>query len=128
MPHMPPVTLGRSGRAGWIVALAAPAAAIVIAGCGSNGSPVSAPSESSAPSTSSPSYQQGLKSGTDGYAEVQAFGPMGGAAVPYDQACQSSFDIDGGADPDLVQQDYIQGCLNGLNHQSAQWSQTRKTS
>jgi hypothetical protein len=58
----------------------------------------------------------------------QAFGPMGGAAVPYDQACQSSSDIDGGADPDLVQQDYIQGCLNGLNHQSAQWSQTRKTS
>jgi Protein of unknown function (DUF2510) len=82
----------------------------------------------SAPSTSSPSYQQGLKSGTDGYAEIQAFGPMGGAAQPYEQACQLSFNIDQGADPDLVQQDYIQGCLYGLNHQSAQWTQTRKTS
>ncbi len=85
-------------------------------------------SPSSAPSTSSPSYQQGLKSGTDGYAEVQAFGPYMGVALPYDQACQLSFNIDQGADPDLVQQDYIQGCLYGLNHQSAQWTQTRKTS
>jgi hypothetical protein len=51
-----------------------------------------------------------------------------GTAQPYDQACQSAFSIDGGADPNLVQQDYIQGCLYGLNHQSAQWTQTRKTS
>ncbi len=95
----------------------------------SPGSPLSSPSSpSSAPSTSSPSYQQGLKSGTDGYAEVQAFGPYMGVALPYDQACQLSFNIDQGADPDLVQQDYIQGCLYGLNHQSAQWTQTRKTS
>jgi hypothetical protein len=86
------------------------------------------PSPYSAPNTSSPSYQQGLKSGTDGYAEVQAFGPWMGTAQPYDQACQAAFNIDGGADPTLVQQDYIQGCLYGLNHQPAQWTQTRKTS
>lgn len=125
-----------SRRAGWIIALAAPAAVIVIAGCGSNASkpspsspssPLTTSSGSPAVSTSSPSYQQGLKAGTDGYAEVQAFGPYMGTAMSYDQACQASFNIDQGADPDLVQQDYMQGCLYGLNHQSAQWTQTRKT-
>jgi hypothetical protein len=51
-----------------------------------------------------------------------------GTATSYGQACQASFNIDGGADPSIVQQDYMQGCLYGLNHQSTQWTQTRKTS
>jgi hypothetical protein len=127
MRHKALFTLVNSRRADWIIALAVPAAVIVIAGCGSNGSPSSPSSGPSAVSTSSPSYRTGLQAGKDGYAEVQAFGPMGGSAMPYDQACQTSFNLDS-ADPSagLVEQDYIQGCLYSLNHQSAEWTQTRK--
>jgi len=57
--------------------------------------------------TSSDSYQMGLKAGTDGYPEVQGFGAMG-ASGPMD-----------------YQQDYMAGCMHGLNHQSAQWTQGR---
>ncbi|HZQ31821.1 MAG TPA: hypothetical protein VFB19_08810 [Mycobacterium sp.] len=49
----------------------------------------------------------GLKAGTDGSAEVQAFGAMERLG-PMD-----------------YQQDYLAGCMYGLNHQSAQWTQGR---
>ena len=71
-------------------------------------------------------YQAGLKAGTDGEGEIAAFGGIGDAPSPYQKACQMSFDIDGGADPSLVKQDYMAGCLYGLNDQSAQWTQGRK--
>lgn len=83
---------------------------------------VTSPASSNAPvSTSSESYQEGLKAGTNGQAEIAAFGGMA-----YQRACQMTFDIDGGADPSLVKQDYMAGCLYGLNHESAQWTQGRK--
>jgi Protein of unknown function (DUF2510) len=85
---------------------------------------------SSTVDTSSQSYRMGLKSGTDGPAEIQAFGPWMGAAEPYDQACQQSYNTESGAAPDLHlnHQDYMGGCLYGLSHQGAQWTRTRKTS
>lgn len=68
----------------------------------------------------------GLKAGTDGYAEVQAFGAMGASGpMDYGQACKMSWDIDSGASTDLNQQEYMAGCMYGLNHQSAQWTQGR---
>jgi hypothetical protein len=67
----------------------------------------------------------GLKSGTDGYAEIQAFGAVGGSPLPYQRACQMSFDIDSSPSAGLVQQDYMAGCIDGLAHQSAEWTQGR---
>ena len=76
--------------------------------------------------TSSRSYKMGLKSGTDGNAEIAAFGSQGlngrmQAPMPPHQACQGSFDLDSGGliagvDEQLNEQDYLAGCLYGLSH------------
>jgi hypothetical protein len=97
------------------------ASAMVIAGCGSTASTTGAPSPSAAVSTSSPSYQMGLRSGTSGMAEIDAFKGTGSK-----KACEKSFDLDQGASGDLNQPDYLAGCLYGLSHQPAQRTQTRK--
>jgi hypothetical protein len=95
--------------------------AIFIAGCGSTTSTPGASSASAPVSTSSPSYQMGLKSGTSGMAEIDAFKGTSG-----NKACKKSFDLDQGASGDLNQQDYMAGCLYGLSHQSAQRSPAQK--
>lgn len=64
------------------------AAATVVAGCGSAASNHQASASKAFGSaqppasvdTSSESYQMGLKSGTNGYAEIQAFGAMGASS------------------------------------------------
>jgi hypothetical protein len=97
------------------------AAPIVIAGCGSgtaNTSNASGPQGTpAAANPSSASYKQGLKAGTTGFAEVEAF-----KGTDFNRACQLSFNIDFAAN----KQDYMAGCLYGLNHQSADWTQRRK--
>ena len=78
---------------------------------------------------SSQSYRMGLKSGTDGYAEVRAFGAvyLGGRTppMPYEEACKLSFNQDNGGNLPVVEKDYMAGCLDGLNHQSAEWTKQR---
>jgi hypothetical protein len=88
-----------------------------------NGAPINT---SSPVNTSSRSYKMGLKSGTDGNAEIAAFGSQGlngrmQAPMPPRQACQGSFDLDSGGliagvDEQLNEQDYVAGCLYGLSH------------
>ena len=82
---------------------------------------------------SSQSYQMGLKAGTDGQAEIAAYGGFdilthqNTAPMSYEDACKGQFDIEHGAAPsEIVERDYMAGCLDGLNHQSAQWTQGRK--
>ena len=95
------------------------AGAIALAGCGSTTSATNA--SPAAVNTSSAAYKMGLKSGTTGMAEIDAFKGTGN-----NRACEKSFDLDHGASPDLNKQDYMAGCLYGLTHQSAQWTQSRK--
>src|SRR6185312_11249031 len=87
------------------------AAAAVLAGCGSDAKAVD---------TSSQSYQEGLKSGTSGLAEIEAFKGMSN-----NKACELGLNIDSGGSR-VNKQDYMAGCLYGLSHQSAQWNQMRK--
>ncbi len=127
----------RSANGEIVLATACLLTGVVLAACGGGGgssatstaggrSATSAAPSNAPASTSSESYQEGLKAGTDGQAEIAAFGGMGDAPNSYQKACQMSFDLDGGADPTLVKKDYMAGCLYGLNHQSAQWTQGRK--
>lgn len=82
---------------------------------------------------SSQSYRMGLKTGTDGQAEIMAYGGFdilshqNTAPAPYEEACKAQFDLDNGAGPDLnlVERDYMAGCLDGLNHQGAEWTKAR---
>jgi hypothetical protein len=102
-----------------IAALAA--ASVVIAGCGSSSpTTVKASGPQATPAAGNPSsasYKQGLKAGSTGLAEVEAF-----KGTDYNRACTLSFNIDGSPN----KQDYMAGCLYGLNHQSAEWTQRRK--
>lgn len=81
---------------------------------------------------SSQSYRMGLKSGTNGDGEEHAFGTvyLGGRnpPMPYEKACKQAFTIDNVDPPSgvpLVEKDYMAGCLDGLNHQSAEWTKQR---
>jgi hypothetical protein len=81
---------------------------------------------------SSRSYRVGLEAGKNGQAETAAYGGFdilrhqNTAPMSYDDACKGQFNLENGADPDLVERDYMAGCLDGLNDQSAQWTQGRK--
>jgi hypothetical protein len=70
--------------------------------------------------TSSDSYKAGLDSGTKGLAEIEAF-----KGADYNDICEQSFELDNALDL-YNKPDYMPGCLYGLSHQSAQWTQTRK--
>jgi hypothetical protein len=104
-----------------------------LSGSGAGSGAESGATPSAGVDTSSQSYRMGLKSGTKGQAEINAFGGFDIGShrnfgpQPYEQVCKADFDLESGAAPDLnlVEQDYVAGCLYGLNHQSAQWTQQR---
>jgi hypothetical protein len=100
-------------------------AALILAGCGGGASTTATVSGSSAPGvdTSSQAYQLGVKSGTDGNAETEYF-----TTHDSQEACHYGFAYDwdtisgSGTPPDYATQewrDYLAGCRNALNHQSA---------
>jgi hypothetical protein len=74
---------------------------------------------------SSRSYRVGLEAGKNGQAEIAAYGGIdilshqNTAPMSYEGACKGQFNVENGADSDLVEQDYNSGCLDGLNDQSA---------
>lgn len=77
----------------------------------------------SAVDTSSQSYQMGLKTGTDGQAEIAAYGGFNilthqHERLSHQDACEGQWQIDNGAAPDLHlnHRDYMAGCLYGLDH------------
>jgi hypothetical protein len=91
-------------------------------GSSTRGSPPGFSTRQSPPEadSSSDSYKAGLDSGTKGLAEIEAF-----KGADYNDICEQSFEIDNALDL-YNKQDYMAGCLYGLSHQSAQWTQTRK--
>jgi hypothetical protein len=77
----------------------------------------------SAVDTSSQSYRMGLKTGTDGQAEIAAYGGFNilthqNEQLSHQDACEGQWQIDNGAEPDLhlSHRDYMAGCLYGLDH------------
>lgn len=73
--------------------------------------------------TSSQSYQMGLKTGTDGQAEIAAYGGFNIFTHQFERrshqdACEGEWRTDNGANPDLNlnHRDYMAGCLYGLDH------------
>jgi len=99
-----------------IVAVVGFSAAIAVSACGSGGS-------TAAVNTSSQSYKMGLATGTDGQAEIAAFGGFditsnSNRKLSPQDACEGQWDIDNGAAPDLKlsKTDYMAGCLYGLAH------------
>jgi hypothetical protein len=99
-----------------ILAVAGIGAAAAISACGGGGS-------MAAVNTSSQSYQMGLATGTDGQAEIAAYGGFdilshsNQKLSPHD-ACEGQWSIDNGAAPDLKlsKTDYMAGCLYGIDH------------
>jgi hypothetical protein len=96
-----------------------------------NGSTDGASGSTAAADTSSQSYQMGVKSGTDGPAEMAAFGydAIGDqpgqvltkrGPVPHQEACEQGFNSDNNPfsrpDNGLNKTDYMAGCLYGLDH------------
>jgi hypothetical protein len=81
---------------------------------------------------SSRSCRVGLEAGKKSQAEIAAYGGFdilshqNTAPMSYEDACKGQCNIENGADSDFVEQDYNSGCLDGLNDQSAQWTQGRK--
>ncbi|ORV54155.1 hypothetical protein AWC05_18880 [Mycobacterium florentinum] len=72
---------------------------------------------------SSKSYQMGLATGTNGQAEIAAYGGFDILTHSYKKlsphdACEGQWDIDNGAAPDLKlsKTDYMAGCLYGIDH------------
>ena len=86
------------------------------------GSPPGFSTRQSAPKadTSSDSYKAGLDSGTKGHAAIDA-----SKGADYNDVCGKSFELGNAMGP-YNKQDYMAGCLYGLSHQSAQWTQLRK--
>lgn len=73
--------------------------------------------------TSSQSYQMGLATGTNGQAEIAAYGGFDILTHSYRKlsphdACEGQWNIDNGAEPDLhlSKKDYMAGCLYGIDH------------
>ena len=92
------------------------AAAISLAACGGGGSPSAS---TAAVDTSSQSYQMGLKTGTDGQAEIAAHGGFDILSHSYKKlspqdACEGQWAVDSA--PNLSKTDYMAGCLYGLSH------------
>ncbi|BBY05040.1 DUF2510 domain-containing protein [Mycobacterium noviomagense] len=114
--------------AGAVVAVAAIALSVT------GGPPGTSGGGGSRVDTSSQSYQMGLKSGTDGPAEMAAFGydaisggqPGSGqllekrGPVSHQEACEEAYDTDNSPysrpENGLNKTDYIAGCLYGLDH------------
>jgi hypothetical protein len=96
-------------------------AVLILAGCG-GGAPktTGTVSGSSAPGVdaSSQAYQRGVKSGTNGNAESDAF-----SGANFTEACHYGYAYDTSSSlPDYTgqeYQDYLAGCLYALNRQSA---------
>jgi hypothetical protein len=99
-------------------------------GAGS-GSTSGASGSTAAVDTSSQSYQMGLKSGTDGPAEMAAFGYdaisdepgqllQKRAGVSHQEACEQGYNSDNSPfsrpEDGLNKTDYMAGCLYGLDH------------
>lgn len=73
--------------------------------------------------TSSQSYRMGLKTGTDGQAEIHAHGGFNIFTHQYErvspqEACEDEWKLDNAAalDLNLNHRDYMAGCLYGLDH------------
>jgi hypothetical protein len=99
-----------------ILAGAGLGAAVAISACGGGGS-------TAAVNTSSQSYQMGLATGTNGQAEIAAYGGFDITSHSYQKlsphdACEGEWNIDNGAAPDLKlsKTDYMAGCLYGIAH------------
>jgi hypothetical protein len=109
-----------------ILAVAGLGAAAAISACGGSGGGggSSGGGGSAAPvNTSSQSYQMGLATGTNGQAEIAAFGGFDIGSHSYKKlsphdACEGQWNIDSGAAPDLnlSKTDYMAGCLYGIDH------------
>jgi hypothetical protein len=99
-----------------MLAVAGLGAAVAISACGGGGS-------TAAVNTSSQSYQMGLATGTNGQAEIAAYGGFDILShshqklSPHD-ACEGQWNIENGAAPDLKlsKTDYMAGCLYGIDH------------
>jgi hypothetical protein len=98
------------------LAVAGLSAAVAISACGGGGS-------TPAVNTSSQSYRMGLATGTNGQAEIAAYGGFDITSNTYrklspQDACDGQWEVDNGAAPDLKlsKTDYMAGCLYGLAH------------
>ena len=112
-----------------ILAVAGLGAVAAISACGSGSGSGSGSGGSggggsaAAVNTSSQSYQMGLATGTNGQAEIAAFGGFDIGSHSYKKlsphdACEGQWNIDSGAAPDLnlSKTDYMAGCLYGIDH------------
>lgn len=102
-------------------------AAIAISACGGGGS-------SPVVNTSSQSYRMGLATGTNGQAEIAAYGGFDITTNTYrklspQDACEGQWDIENGAGPDLKlsKTDYMAGCLYGIAHNANATTQPAAT-
>jgi hypothetical protein len=108
----------------FILAGAGLGAAVAISACGGGGSkPAVSGGSAPAVNTSSQSYKMGLATGTNGQAEIAAYGGFDITTNTYRKlsphdACEGQWNIDNGAAPDLQlsMTDYMAGCLYGIAH------------
>lgn len=113
-----------------ILAVAGLGVAVAISACGASGS-TAAVNSTAVVDTSSQSYRMGLASGTNGPAEMAAFGydAIGNqpgqvlvkrGPVSHQEACEQGFNSDNSPftrpDNGLNKTDYMAGCLYGLDH------------
>jgi hypothetical protein len=115
-----------------ILAVAGLGAVAAISACGGGGGggsgsggggSSSGGGSAAAVNTSSQSYRMGLATGTNGQAEIAAFGGFDIPSHSYKKlsphdACEGQWNIDSGAAPDLnlSKTDYMAGCLYGIDH------------